>query len=1084
MTRTAQALDTVAQPLRARRIAAWSAAALGLVAFLLGAVAWLARLDFWSTPAWVVISWTLAAVLIAVIGWAARGGLAHFTVPGMARWLETSGSWRLGSLRAVLEPSQQGTSPELSDLADDASARAVTEAGPVALQPLVNRTGNELRLGLGLLVLGGLALASSRPMSGSAALLFQPLKAWRAAIAPVRITASADTVDRGGSVTLTANSYGRRDATLWLRAPGEAWRPVELALDEDGVGSHELSNLETDIFARVTSGDRESDTVQVHVRVPVFLGSIAVTARYPAYLRMEDEPLPLTGDTLLLPAGTRLEATGEATAALASASWAMDSSTYTLDVDGKVFTGSFEPRRSGTYRLVVGTATGAPVAGDPVVLPVKVLPDSAPVLEIPVPGADTTAAADRVATIVIDARDDHGIRAVALELRRVSRLGTAQPVRDEPIILPEGTSDRAIMSVQLDPRQLGLVAGDTLYYRARATDNAPAAHVGRSREYVLRILTLAELRTEQRESASSIQAQLDSLAAESRKLERQTEDLARSQPRDASKQGRSAENLSFEQARKAEAVAQSQEDLIRQGEEVQKQLDELQKSAEAAGVADSAFQARLDEVRKQLEQALSPELRDKLQELRDALKELNAERTQEALKDLAQKQEALREALERSRELFKRAAMEGELKNLSEESKDLAKEQKQWNEQVAAADSQRAAALEQQMSQRADSLASALQQLSKQVGENERGDKLEQAAQQASKASQQMKQAAKSAQQGKKQQAKEQGQQAQEQLEPLGDELEQQREDMAQEWRNEVVEQLDRALADVSRLGERQLEVTRGFERGDPASKLRSEQAAIEEGVQRLQEQLREAGGKNALVSPQISTALAAAQRQMQKARDAVGSANPNPREGGDRAGEALDALNAAAHGLLRTRGDVSGAQSGSGMAEAMERMAQMAQQQGQIGEQGMSLLPQMGAQGAQQQLAQLAAQQRALAQELERLRGQGNMPGAGEMAGEAQDIAKRMEAGRLDRETVARQEKLFRRMLDAGRTLQGEEKDEQKERQSTSATGDSVRLPPALRAQLSDDAGRLRVPSWEELQQLSPAERRLVVDYFRRLAQ
>ena len=66
MTRTAQALDTVAQPLRARRIAAWSAAALGLVAFLLGAVAWLARLDFWSTPAWVVISWTLAAVLIAL----------------------------------------------------------------------------------------------------------------------------------------------------------------------------------------------------------------------------------------------------------------------------------------------------------------------------------------------------------------------------------------------------------------------------------------------------------------------------------------------------------------------------------------------------------------------------------------------------------------------------------------------------------------------------------------------------------------------------------------------------------------------------------------------------------------------------------------------------------------------------------------------------------------------------------------------------------------------------------------------------------------------------------------------------------
>jgi hypothetical protein len=306
---------------------------------------------------------------------------------------------------------------------------------------------------------------------------------------------------------------------------------------------------------------------------------------------------------------------------------------------------------------------------------------------------------------------------------------------------------------------------------------------------------------------------------------------------------------------------------------------------------------------------------------------------------------------------------------------------------------------------------------------------------------------------------------------------------MAEDWREEVMQQLDQALADVSRLGERQLEVTQGFERGEPSSRLRAEQGAVEEGVQRLQEQLREAAGKNALVSPQIGTALAAAQRQMQRARDAVGTANPNPREGADRAGEALDALNAAAHGLLRARGDVSGSESGSGLAEAIEKMGQLAQQQGQIGQEGAALLPQMGGAGAAQQLAQLAAQQRAMAQELERLRGQGNMPGAGEMANEAEEVSKRLDAGRLDRETVERQERLFRRMLDAARTLQGEERDEQKERQSTAGSDDSVRLPPALRARLADDVGQLRVPSWEELQRLSPVERRLVVDYFRRLA-
>ena len=100
------------------------------------------------------------------------------------------------------------------------------------------------------------------------------------------------------------------------------------------------------------------------------------------------------------------------------------------------------------------------------------------------------------------------------------------------------------------------------------------------------------------------------------------------------------------------------------------------------------------------------------------------------------------------------------------------------------------------------------------------------------------------------------------------------------------------------------------------------------------------------------------------------------------------------------------------------------------------------------------------------------------------EDLAKRLESGRIDRQIVERQERLFRRMLDAGRTLQGQEEDPQKERQSMTASDDSVHLPPALREKLTGDDDRLRVPSWDELQQLSPEERRLVVDYFRRLSE
>jgi hypothetical protein len=606
---------------------------------------------------------------------------------------------------------------------------------------------------------------------------------------------------------------------------------------------------------------------------------------------------------------------------------------------------------------------------------------------------------------------------------------------------------------------------------------------------VLRLPTLSEVREAAREAASQVSRRLDSVAQASRNLERQTEDLSRERPRPGQNpNGTRDESLSFEDAKRAENVAESQAELLRQTEQVKEALEALRKSAEAAGLNDPAWQERLQEIQSQLDRALTPELRERLAELQQALKDLDPERAREALERLAEAQQQLREALERSKDLFERAALEGDLANLAAEAKDLAIQQKQWSEEVAALDSLRASQEEQALAARTDSLGSALEQLSRDLAEQSTGrqEAMNQAAQRARTAAKQMQRADKSARQGRKQEARQAGEQAAEQLNPLGEELQEQREQLQEEWRKEVVEALDRALGDASRLAERQLDVAQAFRRGEASPELRSAQGAIEEGVERLLEQVKEIGGKNALVSQQSSVALATGRDNMRRAREALGSAAPNAREAARRSEEAVDALNAAAHTLLRSRAAVDGAGSGSGLQEAMEQMAQMAQQQGQLGQQAGGMLPQMGlgAGQMQEQLRALAAQQRALAERLERMRAGGQIPGAAEMSQEAKDLARSMEAGRLDRQTIERQEKLFRRMLDAGRTLQGEEKDEKQERQSTAARDDSIHLPPALRRRLLQGDERLRIPSWEELQQLSPDDRRRVVEYFRRLSE
>ncbi len=824
------------------------------------------------------------------------------------------------------------------------------------------------------------------------------------------------------------------------------------------------------------------------MRIPAFLGSLRVTARYPRYLELEDEPIPTRGDTVVVPEGTRLETEGEATAALTAASWSAGATSAPLAVSGMRFRGTLTPSGVRTWRLALATLSGAALAGDTVRIPVITVADSAPRVEVPVPGADTLAPITLRVPLLIDAQDDHGLVRLTLESRRISRLGFEDSARLETVTLPDGGRDRAILPYELDLNQRGLLPGDSVRYFVTASDNAPAAHQTRSREYLLRLPTLSELREVTRQTASGVSRSLDSLAQASHKLERQTDDLAQERPRGGENphaSGSTDESLSFENAKRAENVAESQEQLMQQAERVKDAIKELQQSAEAAGLNDPAWQQRLQELRDQLERAITPELRDRLAELEQALKELDPERARDALVKLAEAQKELRDVLERSRELFKRAALEGDMANLTAEAKDLAAQQQQWNQQLPGLDTTRATHEEQALATRTDSLGAALAQVSKDLAGDPGGrqETMQESAEHASQAGQQMRQAAKSARKGNKAGAKQEGQQASEKLDALGDEIKQQREGLQKDWRQEVMRALDQVLGDASRLADRQLQLGEALRRGETSPAVRSEQGAVEEGTERLLEEVKDISGKNAMVSQQSSVALAAARDAMQKGREALATAAPNPREASRRAGEAVDALNSAAFTLLRSRGAVDGSQSGSGLQEAMEQLSQMAQQQGQLGQQSGGLLPMMGqGQAVQEQLQQLGAQQRALAERLERMRAGGQMPGAADLAQEAKDLARTMEAGRLDRQTVQRQERLFRRMLDAGRTLQGQEQDEKQERQSTAATGDSARLPPALR-HLSGDGVLPRFPSWEELQQLSPEDRRRVVEYFRRLS-
>jgi hypothetical protein len=1087
VTATAARLRRLGRPHARARVAAVLLAGAGLACGIAAAGVTLA-----PRLAAVLGGWLLLVAVAGAALWVARRAGRRAGPSAVGHLVEAAAGMRLGSVVGLLAPPAAGGSADLAGLADRRAAQLVDRAGPVVSRLLARGTRRSLVAGVSSAAVGAAVFVIAAPAAGRAAAFWHPLRTLADARAPVRLSVDRATVRRGDSVTVTVEVPAGARAVLWTRGPGEAWRPTAVKLDSAGRAARRLGPLQADLYLRATSRGRTSAERRVTVAVPAFLAGLELTARYPAYLARPDEPLVPGPDTIPVPEGTLILTSGTASVPLAQAAWVSGDRRARLAVEGRggEFSGRLAPAFSGAWLLDLTPADGGPLEGDVPLLRLRVVADSAPVVTVPVPGRDTTLPLSLRQPLVIDARDDHGLTRLEVVSWRVSQTGKiGQAVRESLDV--SGVGDRAIVQGDLDAGRRGLLPGDTLRFRVEAWDNAPTPHVGRSPDIALRLPSLEELRAATRQATADVTAAAESLAQAEGELGKRASDLAQQRSRDASGGGtrRPGESgregaLPFQATERAQAVAREQQALQQRVAELSRAVEEIARAAQAAGINDTAFQTRLREVQELLQRAITPELEQRLRELQEALAKLDPEAARQALQRLAEAQQELKAELERSQELFRRAAVEGALASLAADAQDLGRRQGEWNHDEAPHPDSAAAALQRALADRADSLARGIEQVGKDLATAPAATALMPPARAARDARGAMQRAAQRAEQGEAAGAEQAGEEAERALEQVPEQLLGQRDSLVRQWRRETLAALDAALSETAALAQRQERVAEALRNGDAGAATRSQQGSVEEGTDAVAAQVRAAAGKHALVSPQLEAALGFAKRQMDAARQQLEEADPNPGDAASLAEQAVDALNATALALARSRNQVSGAQSGSGFAEAVEQLARMARDQQGLNGQAQGLLPLMGASGQAvlEQLRALAARQRALAEQLERLKAEGTSPAAGALAQEARDLARQLEAGRLDPRTIQRQQQLYRHLLDAGRTLAGEEPDEKKERVSRAASGDSVHLPEVLKPGATGAGLRLRYPTWEELQGLTPEQRRLVLEYFRRL--
>ena len=1069
------------------------AAGLAAAALGLGGGRWI------DAPRWLplAVAVLLSAAAAAIAARGMRSTQRVAATEHVAEQVESARGLRDGSLRAALQLAGSGPLAAAGMAALDSRLQVRLPASAVGRAAPPRRSAFAPPAVALLLALGALAAAAPSHRDGVAAVL-RPIRAWRGDLLPPLALGDVPPAVRRGTVfAATVVAEGRRQVTLRERQTGSAWSERTISLDGQGRSAVHIGPVNGNLALVLSDGRSESPELRVAAVDRAYLGAPSIVVTAPQYLGGAIEHVA-AAVPVHAQRGATVAIDVQGTVPLAAVALLSPRDTLTFISSGQRARGRFRALADARWEWRALSAGGDTLEVPPA-LDVTVIADSAPSIAISAPMIDTIVSTSAEVSLRLIASDDHGLALVRLDV--VPNGGRAM-TREVARSLPS----RWGADVAIDVASLGIHAGEAARVSASAVDNSPWRQTATSRAVVIRIPGASEQRERTRAAADSLVASATAAAADERDLARRSGEASRdrgtrtaaSKPTDGSRAAgdaatRPRDTMSFATEQRAREVRDEQRKLSSNVADLRQRAGELQQQLARAGALDSSLAAQLRDAQKLMQEAMTPELAASLAALDTALQSRSGDGARASLADLARQQEKLRQQLDRVAEMLSRAAIEGSLKTLHDEAREVAAAASQRADSLATGQSPRsAAALEDRARKVGRDAATLAQRLRKKGGEasaaqagdasahaNASAAALDGAAnpKHGNSAASAPPRDASSIPNGAAA-----ARTAAAEMQKAADALAGARSQQIGAWKSELAGELDQSIQEMMQLGQGERALEERSKRGASGESLRAEQSALQQGVERTSERLEKASRASSLLSSRARGAVAEARRQSTRAT----AETARPQGGGahgaqDAFGNAADALTRAAAALVRDRERVNSSESATGFGDMLKEMQQLAKRQGALNGQAAGLFQMPGGAGSGgEQARAVARQQRALARALDEL---GDADGSGRadaLAAEARHVADALERGETSAATKERQEQLLRRMLDAGRSLEGEERDEGK-REATSANGVALFTPDATDAR-GAAARRWHEPTWDELRGLSADERRAVIDYFRRL--
>ncbi|MDE2719609.1 hypothetical protein [Candidatus Palauibacter polyketidifaciens] len=1055
---------------------------------------------------------SLVPLALAFVLWAGLAGLVwiarrvwHALHPhAVAEEADAAAGLGAGDVRSAieLEGAEAAAGAGLAALHRTRVSEALGSAASRGLLPVtgpgwkrrIRRSG--VAVALMLLAISIAALLRPQPTFSAAAALGAPWRtAFPAPLPPLGVTGETG-VPRGDAAVVAVSAAGRDRVDLVWRAAGRA--PERVLLDVSAAGSAQGRTAPIISPTAVWAEDAEgfsSDTLRVRPLEPLLVQDLQLTVEFPAYLGRGSERYRGRIPPLVAPEGTRLRLSGETNLPLDEGVLAWEpgdgetaeaAARIPLEIAGSQFAVSWVPERTGAWawELRAESSLGEPIPPDPI--RVLVVPDLQPRIHLLYPAPDTTLGYERVMPIIVDIEDDIGLRRAFVRSWR-SGLGSENAERREALSPDPAGAARAVFRHLLDRSAESFLPGDTLFYRFEAFDGHPARGPALSDVFLLRVPTFTEIRDQRAdqtealsEAAQALEENLEALAEAAADAARQTD-----------AEGDDSEDVRFEATEEARSVLDEAQRSEEELEGVEEQIQALQEELEASPLSDPALQEQLRRLAERYEELTESGLEEQIEALAEALRELDPEAVREALEQLAGDYEDLREQVDQTLGMLEQAALEQAMKSAQANADELAQEQR---EVAGETDPETFQDGQELLVEQAEALAERLAELEAELAAADReaaADSARAAGERTQEALGKMADAQNGAEQPPSGAPGEVGETERQAAEEAAAALEQaagalgsaQRE-MSGEQGEAAVESLARARSEALALSEeegRLSEATRGENAADPTS-WRARQGAVRQGLENLVERLSEAGNEAAMLDQRTGAAAGEAAARMDQLLDRLAGDGARRLPSRAEVEGIQESLNSLARHLLASEEAARAAGQEAAGQDAADQMNQLAQQQQAVTQETSSLLmPGPRPSGEERRREEIARRQEEVAEELGELEDpEGDLLGRPEeLAEEAAELAQQLELEGPTQETLERQRQLFRRMLDAGRSLEDEDLDpnERESREATAPPG----APPPIDPELLRGR-RYPTPSEALLRELPLFYRSLIFEYFDRL--